>query len=428
MPNLHEQESEFLRLLQQAPFDDSPAPAHRQDLRFSVLARFEQGAIPERARPVWQSALMKGRDIMRRPVSRLLVTTACLAIAAVWLFVPGGQTTAQAFNRFATAVASAKTAHFHMEVQIQGQAKQKFEAWYLAPGKYRQELGNLVNVSDFSAGKMVSIIPAEKKVVVMTIKGAPKDPASSNYFERVRGLLADTAKAKEAHYELLGEKQIDGRRAVGFRLDNPAETVTLWGDPATGLPVRIESVFSGIPRTEVAMSDFEINVDLKESLFDMTPPEGYKVQNFDVDASESREQDLIKAFESCAEISGGAFPDSLDTTGVMQLVMKSAIARATNKGEFSDEQFQELMKQSLTIGRGTSFALMLPASAEAHYAGKGAKRGDKDRVIFWYKPQDAKAYRVVYADLSVKDAPTAPKVEGAKRIEKASQSSKAAKE
>lgn len=429
MSDLHEQESEFSRLLQRAPFDDSPVPEHRQALRKSVLAQFDAVA-SQPASPLWQSAFTKGREIMRRPVFRLLVASVCLAIATVWLFVPGGQTPAQAFNKFAEAVVAAKTAHFHMEVQAQGLPKQKFEAWYLAPGKFRQELGNLVNVSDLQAGKIVSIIPAEKKVVVMTIQGVQKDKPSSMYFDRLRELLADTAKAKEAHYELLGEKQIDGKRAIGFRYDAPAATVTLWGDPTTGQPVRIENVWSGIPRTEVAMTDFEFNVELKESLFDMTPPEGYKIQTFEVDATESREQDLIKAFESCAEISAGTFPDSLDTTGVMQLVMKVALARAKDKDktEFSDADFQDLMKHSLKIGRGFQFALMLPETAEAHYAAKGVKRDDKGRAIFWYKPADAKAYRVIYADLTVKDSETEPQVEGAKPILKASQSGAPKKE
>jgi outer membrane lipoprotein-sorting protein len=426
MSDLKNQESEFLRLLDHTPFDDSPAPGHRQALRLRALARFESRATPERAQRVWQTAFLKGTQIMRRPAFRLLVTSVCLAIAAVWMFVPGGQTTAQAFSRFAAAVVSAKTAHFKMEVHVEGQKEQKFEAWYLAPGKFRQELGTQVNISDLSAGKIFGIIPAEKKVVVMTVKGASKNNPSANYFDRLRELLADSAKAKEAHYELLGDKQLNGRRVVGFRYDTPAATLTLWGDPVTGQPVRIENVWSGIPRTETAMTDFEINVNVKESLFEMTVPEGYKVQNFDIDASESREEDLVKAFEACAEISGGDLPDSIDTTGVMQLIIKSAMARAKGKTGFSDEQFQELMKQSITIGRGFQFVLGLPESADAHYAGKGVKRDEKDRPILWYKPMDAKTYRVIFADLTVKDADSAPQIEGAKRIEKASQSSKPA--
>ncbi|HEY3965796.1 MAG TPA: hypothetical protein VGM05_14655 [Planctomycetaceae bacterium] len=425
MSDLENQESEFTRLLQRAPFDDQPALEHRQALHARVMAEFDREVGPPMTRPAWQLAFMKGQEIMRRPASRLLVSAASLAIAAVWLFVPGGQTTAQAFNRFAAAVVAAKTAHFQMEVRVGGLPIQQFQTWYLAPGRYRQETGTTINISDMSAGKIVSIIPAEKKVVVMTFKGAPKDKISANYFERLRELLADNRKAKEAQYELLGEKEIEGKPVVGFRYDSSAEMVTMWGDPATGQPVRIESVFKGVPRTEVAMADFEFNVELKESMFDVSPPAEYKIQSFDVDTSESREQDLVKAFQSCSEIGGGEFPATLDMAGVTQLITKFAMRRVKDGTEFSDDDFQGLMKQSIAIGRGFQFTLTLPESADAHYAGKGVKRDEKNRAIFWYRPQDLKTYRVIHADLTVNDSETAPQIEGAKRIQKAGPSNKA---
>ena len=46
----------------------------------------------------------------------------------------------------------------------------------------------------------------------------------------------------------------------------------------------------------------------------------------------------------------------------------------------------------------------------AHYAGKGVSLGAADTPIFWYRPKDAKTYRVIYADLSVRDADTPPSV------------------
>jgi hypothetical protein len=83
------------------------------------------------------------------------------------------------------------------------------------------------------------------------------------------------------------------------------------------------------------------------------------------------------------------------------------------------------MKKSIAIGRGFQFALLLPETAEAHYAGKGVKRDAKDRPIFWYRSEESKKYRVIFADLSVRDADAAPQVEDARRIEKASKTSKA---
>ena len=427
MNDFDEQETEFSRLLRELPCDDASGFEHRQSLRERVLAEFDQTSTVVAAHSGWKRALTKGREIMRRPIPRLVAfTTACAAIAALWLLVPGGQTAAQAFNRFAEAVVTAKTAKFQMEVNIEGQSKQTFQAFYLAPEKYRQELPGIVNISDFQAGKMVTVMPEQKKVMVMNLKGAPQNKLAKSHFAQLRELLAGARDAKEDKYERLGEKEIDGKKAVGFRYDSPADTVTLWGDPATGMPVRVESVWGGLPHTETVMSQFEINVELKESLFDTTPPEGYMVQSLDVDASAVREEDLVKAFQTCSDISGGDFPETLDTAGVTKLIIKYTTDQMKDKKDVTDEQMQELMKQSIAIGRGFQFVVTLPETADACYAGKGVKRDTKDRPIFWYRSEETKKYRVLYADLSFRDAESAPQVEGARRIEKASKTSQPA--
>jgi hypothetical protein len=171
------------------------------------------------------------------------------------------------------------------------------------------------------------------------------------------------------------------------------------------------------------MTDFEINVELPQSLFDLTPPAGFTIQSMDIDASESREQDLVTAFKACSDISGGDFPDTLDFAGINKLVLNYAMSHAKDK-DVTDEGIQMVMKQVLNIGRGFQFGLQLPEAADAHYAGKDVKRDTKNAPIFWYKPAGKTMYRVVYADLTVKDADAAPQVEGAKRLQNASKAKK----
>jgi outer membrane lipoprotein-sorting protein len=430
MAELHEQESEFSRLLEGMPCNDAPRPEQAEHLREQVLARFDQPEQAEAAYPRWKHALTRGRNLMRRPIPRLLAgAAACLAVLVVWLLLPGRPSAAQAFQQLADAVIQAHTARFKMEVAVEGQAKQKFRAYYLAPGRFREELGLMVNIADFKAGKMMSLMPAQKTALVMNFKtpeGTPKNKLAPDYFERLRELLTRSREAKDNQYERLGEKLVEGRRVVGFRQDSPAGTVTLWGDPKTGTPVRIESVWSGIPRTEVAMTDFEINVVLMRSLFDLTPPPDYKVQSLDVDASEPRENDLVQAFKTCSEIGAGRFPDTLDTAGITKLIIQYTLS---HKKEFSDAELSpKLMNESIKIGRGFQFVTQLPESADAHYAGKGVTRDVKNRPIFWYKPEGARQYRVLYADLSLRDADSAPQVAGATRVEKASKMNRPTKE
>jgi len=361
---------------------------------------------------------------MRRPIPRFIaVTIACLAIAAAWLFVLGHQSTALAFNKFAEALVEAKTARFQMEITIEGQPKQKIQAYFLAPGKFRQEMAfmDTVSISDDRAGKIMMLSRAAKTALVMHSKGQPKDQKSRDPFERLRELLSKSRDAKENQFEAIGEKEINGKQATGFRFDSASALVTLWGDQATGYPVRIETVWSGTPRSEVVMADFEINVDLKESLFDLTPPADYQVQSFDVDVSKPGEQDLVNAFKLCGDISNGEFPDTLSPVGQTFFIAKHTKTRWKNP---SDDDMQQLVKQIGSIGRGLNFALTLPESADAHYAGKGVKQGTADRSIFWYKSEGSKKYRIIDADLSVKDADQPPQVSGAERLGKTGKTSK----
>jgi len=340
------------------------------------------------------------------------------------------RSTAQAFNKFAETLVAAKTARFQIEVTIEGQPKEVVQAYYLAPGRYRHEeqSGDVVTIIDLTAVKMVTVKHSAKRVTVVNFKVAPTYKKGQNDFERLRELLSKNRDAKDAQYQPLGEKEIDGRRAVGFRYDSPATEDTLWGDPATGYPVRIETVYGGHPLTKVTTNKFEINIDLKASLFDVTPPAGYKVQSIDVDVAKPSEEGLVNAFRTSSEIGEGEFPESLDSVGMIKLIIKAGVKGGKVKGgkKPSDEDVQRLMKTSITMGIGFQFALDLPESADAHYAGKGVKRDTPERPIFWYKPEGTSKYRVIFADLSVKDEANAPQVPGAKRIEKASKTAKPA--
>jgi len=77
--------------------------------------------------------------------------------------------------------------------------------------------------------------------------------------------------------------------------------------------------------------------------------------------------------------------------------------------KFMPRYIPEILKATKQIQPGLTFVSNLSPEADAHYAGKGIKLDAADMPIFWYRPKDAKTYRVVYADLTVRDAETAPK-------------------
>jgi hypothetical protein len=120
------------------------------------------------------------------------------------------------------------------------------------------------------------------------------------------------------------------------------------------------------------------------------------------------EQDLLDALRACSRSSGGPFPDSLNRVGVLQTLQKRF--RREKGQKLNPQQTQAFVETLMNSQPGLNFAASLPPEADAHYAGKGVSLGAADKPVFWYRPKNAKKYRVIYADLSVRDAAAAPDV------------------
>jgi outer membrane lipoprotein-sorting protein len=93
------------------------------------------------------------------------------------------------------------------------------------------------------------------------------------------------------------------------------------------------------------------------------------------------------------------------------------------KAEYGDKKSSEAMKAMTTLAakmsskvmmpymvkkeqkytQGVMFFEMLTPANDSHYVGGGVKLDTPDQPIFWYKPTGAETYRVIYADLSVKE-------------------------
>jgi hypothetical protein len=127
-----------------------------------------------------------------------------------------------------------------------------------------------------------------------------------------------------------------------------------------------------------------------------------------------RTGDYPKELTDLTEPNGGAFPDSLDMQPIMQIVAEKFVPGMGGKP--NEEQMQKMAEAQKKLQRGLMFAVVLPPDADAHYAGKGVSLGAADTPIFWYRPKDAKKYRVIYADLSVREAETPPSVPDAQPV------------
>ena len=78
--------------------------------------------------------------------------------------------------------------------------------------------------------------------------------------------------------------------------------------------------------------------------------------------------------------------------------------------KFMKAQMPKNMAATTRLQRGLLFTTQLSPEADAHYAGKGVSPGAADTPIFWYRPKESETYRIVYADLSVREADMPPSV------------------
>jgi hypothetical protein len=130
------------------------------------------------------------------------------------------------------------------------------------------------------------------------------------------------------------------------------------------------------------------------------------------------EQDLLDALRYYSELLGGPFPASLGRGAGDELSPILNKKFHIEEGQKPNaEQKKELVEVGLKLALGETFVMELSPEADAHYAGKGVSLSAADTPIFWYRPKNSKKYRVVYADLSVRDADAPPSVPDAQPVQ-----------
>jgi outer membrane lipoprotein-sorting protein len=410
------EETDVANAIERVQVDDAPCPEHREELRGRVMAMFDRAQTRTSFAITCSCFIYEWRSIMSRPIPRLTAVS-LLGVGLVtvgWLFLTG--TVQVTYADLVKPILEVKSATFTSTVQREGNPVLTTKNMILEPGHFRSEMPNgLVSIIDLGRKKRIMINSKTKTAAVFELTGAPEEQ-SSNLFGRLQAHLREAQSKSTGKREELGEKDIDGRRAVGFRVSMSSQVAVLWSDPKSGLPVRIEFSSDLLPDTEIIMTDFVFNVDLDKSLFTVDAPDGYVVRNAEIDQSLPQEKDLIEALRYCSDAADGSFPDAMPTNlKALEALYKEL---GLNRGKQSNnKQFEETMRIGATLGRGLlAFPAQLTREADAHYAGKGVKHGDVRVPIFWYRPTEGKTYRVVYADLSVGEVSTPPNAANAQAL------------
>lgn len=252
-----------------------------------------------------------------------------------------------------------------------------------------------VTVADWTKGIALSTMPSRKQYVQLELSGMTGEPAMQQ-FKTIEELRSLPEKADE----YLGTVEEKGMSLQGFRVTKNDVISTVWIDKNTKNLVRIESKFINAPGMNLVMTDFQFDIELDDSIFSLTPPDGYTPMNIKVNSSELMEKDLIEFLQIWASwTKDHSFPPTLNPMEIQKLSMDMEQQGKFNPGETSE---QKRMQDAMIMARGIMFITQLPAESNWRYAGENVIQGDSNTAVFWYRPQGSQSYRVIYGDLTVK--------------------------
>jgi len=342
------------------------------------------------------------RIIMKNPVTKIAAAAVIIigVLAGAYYLGDSVNIAGTAYAEVVERLHNARTLTYIVETSasIEWMPSIKMEIAFKEPGYMRMAApGGYVSIIDSIQGKGLTILPPKKQFVEIEMSNLQNDPAQQNInlIEKLRSL-------PERADEELGTREIDGREVQGFRITEEGLINSVWIDVQSRQLVLVEMEFLNAPGMSGTMSDFQFDVELDDSLFNLTPPDGYTRLEIQVDTDEVSEQNLIEFLRLWTTwVKDSRFPPTLDPTKLANFSMEMVA-----KGEFiNDEQIseEEQHEKSLKMTRGLMFLLKMPADSNWRYAGEGVRFGDAGTAIFWYRPEGSQTYRVIYGDLSVQD-------------------------
>ena len=334
------------------------------------------------------------RTIMKSKITKLAAAAVIITGVLIGIHFVGLSTATVTFAEVIEPIFNAKTAILDIIVGEEGDGPVIHDQ--IKGSRIRRTMSNVedvVSIIDLEAGRVLTLTVSGKEAIYIDLKGLPSMP---NYMDRLRNVIARLQESPDFVVEELGEQEIDGQRAIGFLAKNPEAELTIWADPQTTLPVRIEHQTGQLL---VICKNIEFDVPMDESLFSMDVPEGYTLQEAEFDLMGATEQDFIEGLRIRAELFGdGQFPGGVAVEDYLR--QAPAMGKKIEEIGLSDEEAMDL---GMKLTRHLLFIRFFKGQGEWHYAGKGVKLGDADKAIFWYQPKDSENWRVIYGDLSVKD-------------------------
>jgi len=336
------------------------------------------------------------RTIMKNPITKIAAAAAILIVVIIGINQLGDSSSV-AWAEVSQHILNAQTAILDIIIGDEGEGSVVIHDQIKGP-RIRRTMSNVedvVSIIDLETSRILTLTVSKKEAAYIDLKGLPSMP---NYMDTLRNVIRELRENPHFEVEELGKQEIDGREAIGFLARHPKVELTIWADPETALPVRIEQVGG---QMKVICKNVKFDVPMDETLFSMDVPDGYKLQQVELDLMGATEQDFIEGLRIRAELFDGEFPEGIAVEDYLR--QAQAIGGKLNELGLGDE---EVTKLGMKLSRHLLFIRFFKGQGEWHYVGNGVKLGDAETAIFWYQPEGSETYRVIYGDLSVKDVST----------------------
>ena len=334
------------------------------------------------------------RTIMKSPVIKIAAAAVILIVAIIGLNQLGNSSSV-AWADVSQRILNAQTAVLDIIIGDEETGGPVIHD-QIKGSRIRRTLSSMddvVSIIDLESWRILSLTVSKKEAAYVDLKGLPSMP---NYMDTLRNLISELQEKPYFEVEELGKQEIDGQEAVGFLARHPKVELTIWADPETALPVRIEQTGG---QMKVICKNVKFDVPMDESLFSMEVPEGYTLQEAELDLLGSTEEDFIEGLRILAELFEGQFPDGVAVEDYLRQAPLIA-GKLKELGLSDDEEIEWGMK----LSRHLLFIRFFKGQGQWHYAGTGVKLGDTETPIFWYQPEGSETWRVIYGDLRVEDA------------------------
>jgi len=384
-------EADLEKVVSRLDIDTEPSPVHRENLRRQMLSVFNKTS-QKHITPVG----VFRRTIMRSPITKIAAAAVLIAGMLVGLHSIGNPFAATVtFAQVIQPILNARTAS--LDILLGSQENQHVIHDEVMGSRIRRTVSGIAApdvIIDLEQQKMLTLDHAAKTAVYIELGGLDN---IQNYVELLRDTIVRLQNKPDFQVSGGESQTINGRDCIVFVAESEGQTITVWADEKTALPVRIEQK---TPNMQIVCDNLQFDVALDESQFSMEVPDGYVEQSAgQIDFKQSTESHFIEALRIWAEIiEDGHFPDSINLENAVKIGLK--LHHGLERSELTEQQKGEI---ALRFGQGLVFIRFFKGQGQWHYAGVGVEFGDAETPIFWYRPKDSNTWRVIYGDLHVED-------------------------